>query len=344
VNEVNLSPLLGELRGLIAEARSLVAAAVNAGLTGLYWRVGNRLRAELAAPGRSAYGERVIEGVAAQLEREYGAGFSAKNLRHMIRFAEAFPDEEIVSALRRQLSWTNFKAIIYLGDQLQRDFYAEMCRLEGWSTRVLRERIDSRLFERTALSRKPEATIRAELASLRSGEPGPDALLKDPYLLDFLGLKDRYLEKDLEDARLRELESFLLELGAGFSFVARQKRIQMDDEDIYIDLLFFNRKLRRLVAIDLKLGDFKAEYKGQMELYLRWLAKHERQEGEREPLGIILCGGKKKEQIELLELDGAGLHVAEYLTVLPPREVLERKLHDAIAQSRLLLERREEDR
>ena len=163
-------------------------------------------------------------------------------------------------------------------------------------------------------------------------------LLKDPYVLDFLGLQDRYLEKDLEDAILHELENFLLELGAGFTFVARQKRLQIDNDDFYIDLLFYNRRLKRLVAIDLKLGDFKSADKGQMELYLRWLAKHEQEPGEAAPLGIILCSGKKQEQIELLELDASGIHVAEYLTELPPKAVLQQKLHEAITRSRQRLE------
>ena len=168
-------------------------------------------------------------------------------------------------------------------------------------------------------------------------------MLKDPYVLDFLGLQDRYLEKDLEDAILRELENFLLELGAGFTFVARQKRLQIDNDDFYIDLLLYNRRLKRLVAIELKLGDFKAADKGQMELYLRWLAKHEQEPGEAPPLGIILCSGKKQEQVELLELDASGIHIAEYLTSLPPREVLQAKLHEAIARSRARLENRGEE-
>nr|WP_170833000.1 PDDEXK nuclease domain-containing protein [Halomonas arcis] len=193
------------------------------------------------------------------------------------------------------------------------------------------------LFERTAISRKPEETIRHELQTLRDvGQPSPQLLLKDPYVLDSLGLNDRYLERDLEDAILREIEQFLLELGAEFTFVARQKRIQIDDEDFYIDLLFYNRKLKRLVVIDLKLGRFKAEYKGQMELYLRWLAKHEQEADENPPLGIILCAGKQ-EQIELLELDNSGIHVAEYLTVLPSREALQAKLHQSIESARVRL-------
>lgn len=199
------------------------------------------------------------------------------------------------------------------------------------------------LFERTAISRKPDETIHHELQNLRNaGQPSPQLLLKDPYVLDFLGLNDRYLERDLEDAILREIEQFLLELGAGFTFVARQKRIQIDDEDFYIDLLFYNRKLKRLVAIDLKLGRFKAEFKGQMELYLRWLAKHEQEADENPPLGIILCAGKQQEQIELLELDNSGIHVAEYLTVLPSREALQAKLHQSIESARARLSSEQE--
>lgn len=336
--------LLGDIRSLIAQSRQQLATAVNSALTLLYWHIGQRIRNEVLQGERAAYGEQIVSALARQLESEYGRGFSTKNLRHMLRFAEAIPDAHIVSAARRQLSWTHFKTLIYIDDLLKRDFYLQMCQQEGWSTRTLQDRLDSQLFERTALSKQPAELLAQELATLRqTGELSPALVLKDPYVLDFLGLTDRYLEKDLEDAILRELENFLLELGAGFSFVARQKRIQIDNDDFYIDLLFYNRRLKRLVAIDLKLGDFKAEYKGQMELYLRWLAKHEQEAGEAAPLGIILCSGKKQEQIELLELDASGIHVAEYLTELPPKAVLQQKLHDAIAVSRARLENRSVD-
>ena len=336
--------VLGDIRELIEQSRRQLAVAVNSGLTALYWHIGQRIRSEVLQGERAVYGEQVVSTLAGQLEADYGRGFSAKNLRHMVRFAEAFPDEQIVSAARRQLSGTHFRTLIYIEDPLKRDFYLQMCKQEGWSTRVLQERLDSQLFERTALSQQPEELLAQELASLRhSGELKPAFVLKDPYVLDFLGLNDRYLERDLEDAILRELELFLLELGAGFGFVARQKRLQIDHDDFYIDLLFYNRRLRRLVAVDLKLGDFKAEYKGQMELYLRWLAKYEQEPGEAAPLGIILCSGKNQEQIELLELDASGIHVAEYLTVLPPKEVLQAKLHEAIERSRARLESRNGD-
>jgi len=315
---------------------------VNASHTVMYWRIGRRIHSEILGHERAGYGERIVVTLSRQLVAEYGRGFEEKNLRRMVQFAEVFPLEEIVVSLVRHLSWNHFLALIPVKDPSGRDFYAEMCRVERWSVRMLRDRIGSLLFERTALSRKPEALIRKELDTLQAqGNLNPALFLKDPYILDFLGLQDRYLEKDLEDAILRELETFLLELGAGFSFVARQKRIQLDHDDFYIDLLFYNRKLRRLVAIDLKLDDFHAGFKGQMELYLRWLVKHEQEPGDNPPLGIILCTGKKHEQIELLELDKSGIHVAEYLTVLPPREVFQQKIHAALADARARLSAKE---
>ncbi|QFY89607.1 DUF1016 family protein [Magnetovirga frankeli] len=327
--------LLNDIRGLIKETRAQVATAVNAGLTLLYWRIGKRINEEILNRNRAEYGTQIVSAVGRQLELEFGRGFSEKSLRHMIRFSEVFSDELIVNALRSQLSWTHFKSIIYLDDSLKRDFYAEMCRVEGWSTRTLQKKIGSMLYERTALSRKPEELARIELDALREEDIlTPDLVFRDPYFLDFLGLKDAYLEKDLEAAILREMESFLLELGAGFSFVARQKRMTVDDDDFYLDLLFFHRDLRRLIAIELKLDIFRPDHFGQMSLYLRWLDRYERKPGEEAPLGIILCFGKDDERIELLELGQSGIHVAEYLTELPPRELLQEKLHAAIKMSR----------
>ena len=257
----------------------------------------------------------------------------------MIQFAEVFPDKKIVVTLSRQLSWSHFVSILPLKNDLQRDFYAEMCRIERWSVRTLRKKIDGMLYERTAISKKPEKLVKEELAVLREEDRlTPDMVFRDPYFLDFLGLKDTYSEKDLESSILWEMESFILELGVGFSFVARQKRIAIDNEDYYLDLLFFHRKLKRLIAIELKLGKFKAVYKGQMELYLRWLEKYEKESGEETPLGLILCAGKTSEQIELLQLDKSGIKVAEYMTELPKRELLEQKLHKAVELARKRLE------
>jgi predicted nuclease of restriction endonuclease-like (RecB) superfamily len=335
-----VAALVRDLEQMIVTARRQVAGAANAALSTLYWQIGTRVLTEVLDKRRAAYGRRIVSTVGRQLETRHGRSFDEKSLRHMLRFAQAFPDAEILSALRRQLSWSHFKHLIYIPDDLKRAFYTEMSCIEQWSTRTLAQKIDGMLYERSALSKKPEELIRRELAALRErGEVTPALVFQDPYVLDFLGLADTYSERDLESAILREIERFLLELGAGFAFVERQKRITLDGDDFYIDLLFFHRTMRRLVAIELKIGDFKAADSGQMELYLRWLDRHERQPTEEAPLGIILCAGKKRETVEYLDLDGRGIHVAEYLTDLPPREVLEERLHRAIdaARNRLVL-------
>jgi predicted nuclease of restriction endonuclease-like (RecB) superfamily len=338
--ELEVSTLVRDLGSMIEEARNQVAAAANAALTSLYWQMGYRVRTEVLDGRRAEYGAQIVAAVGRQLEASYGRGFGEKNLRRMVQFATVFPEAETVAALRRQLTWAHFKLLIPLKDSMKREFYAEMCRVEGWSTRALAQKIDGMLFERTALSKKSEALIRKELSALREqGVLTPALVFRDPYMLDFLELADTYSEKDLESAILREIERFLLELGAGFAFVERQKRITLDGDDYYLDLLFFHRRMQRLVAIELKIGDFKPADSGQMELYLRWLDRHERQPSEQAPLGIILCAGKKRETVEYLDLGARGIHVAEYLTELPPREVLEDRLHRAIeaARNRLVL-------
>jgi len=330
--------LLSDLRSMIHTAREYVAQAVNSALVLLYWKVGKRILQDILKEKRAGYGEEILPTLSAKLVAEFGDGFSSRNLARMVRFAEVFPDVNIVSTLSAKLSWSHFVEIIPLKDDLQRDFYAEMCRVERWSVRTLHEKIGGMLYERTALSKKPGELAKKELEGLREEDKlTPDLVFRDPYILDFLGLKDTYSEKDLEKAILREMESFILELGVGFTFVARQKRMTIGDDDFYLDLLFYHRKLRRLVAIELKLGKFKPEYTGQMELYLRWLEKHEQQSDEESPIGLILCAGKSEEQVRLLRLDKGGIRVAAYLTELPPQNVLRKKLHEAVlsAQTRI---------
>ncbi|UCD58086.1 MAG: DUF1016 family protein [Candidatus Hydrogenedentota bacterium] len=335
--------LLDDIRRMIEETRSTVAVTVNAGLTLLHWRIGKRIAQEILKGKRAEYGQEIVPTLSAQLVPEFGTGFGVRNLFRMIKFAEVFPDKKIVSTLSAQLSWSHFVEIVSLKEELQRNFYAEMCRIEQWSVRTLREKISGMLFERTALSRKPAELARQELDLLREEDKlTPDLVFRDPYLLDFLNLKDTYSEHDLETAILREIESFLLELGYGFTFVARQKRMVIDNHDFYLDLLFFHRKLKRLVAVELKLDRFKAAFKGQMELYLRWLEKHETEVGEASPLGLILCAEGSRETIQLLQLDASGIHVAEYMTELPPRKALKKKLHDAIQYARSRAGRRME--
>lgn len=331
--DIAIPSITQDIITLIATAKNSAVSYVNSTLTMLYWQIGKRLVDEGLKDDRHQYGAKIVDKIAHDLIIEHGQAFNAKNLRRMMQFAEVYPDEQIVVSLIRQLSWTHFIALIPIKEPLSREFYAEMCRLERWSVRQLRKSIDSMLFERVALSKKPEGMIRAELDSLKKGELGTNLVFKDPYLLDFLGLKQAYSENDLEMAILREMESFILELGSGFTFVERQKRMIIDGEDFHLDLLFYHRKLRRLIAIELKLGKFKAAYKGQMELYLRWLDKHDRAAQEESPLGIILCSVKGLETVELLELDKSGIHVAEYLTDLPPKDVLVAKLDRTIREA-----------
>jgi predicted nuclease of restriction endonuclease-like (RecB) superfamily len=338
--EAAVASLARELGAMIDAARTHVAVTANFALVTLDWQIGTRVRTETLEGERAEYGARIVATVSRELESRYGRGFNEKSLRRMVQFSTTFPDPEIVATLSRQLGWSHFVELLPIKDHMKREFYSEMCRVERWSVRELRERIDSMLFERTALSKKPEALIRKELAAMREkGEVSPALVFRDPYMLDFLELADTYSEKELESAILREIERFLLELGTGFAFVERQKRISLDGDDYYLDLLFFHRRMQRLVVIELKIGDFKPADSGQMELYLRWLDRHERQPSEQAPLGIILCAGKKRETVEYLDLDARGIHVAEYLTDLPPPKVLEERLHRAIeaARNRLAL-------
>lgn len=333
--------LLTDIKKLIDESRQNVAVYVNSELTLLYWKIGANINKHILKNNRAEYGKQIIISLARQLTEEYGTGWSEKQLRHCLRFAEIISDEKIVSTLRRQLSWTHIKIIIYLEDDLKRTFYIEMCKLENWSTRTLQERIQSMLYERTAISRKPEQTIKNDLELLRNEQKlSPDLVFRDPYFLDFLGLRDTYSEKELESSILAELQKFIIELGSDFAFLARQKRIIIDNRDYYIDLLFYHRRLKRLVAIDLKLGEFDAAFKGQMELYLRYLEKYEVIDGENQPIGLILCSGKNHEHVELMQLDKSNIKVADYLTELPPQKVLKEKLQKAIeiARNRLMQE------
>lgn len=333
MNEITNNILFEQIKNLIEQTKNNVAIAVNSSLTMMYWHIGKLINDEILQNKRAEYGKEIVATVSQQLIKQYGKGYSYSALTRMMKFAKNI-DEKNIATLSQQLSWSHFKELIVLEDTLKIEFYTQMSIAQNWGVRTLRERIDSMLYERTALSKQPEELIKYELDNIKQEEFSKNMILKDPYFLDFLDINDRYLEKDLEDAILRSIEQFIFELGVGFSFIERQKRIIIDGEDFKIDLLFYNRKLKRLVAIDLKIGRFKAEYKGQMELYLKWLSKYEKEEGENEPLGIILCADKKEEQIELLELEKSGIHVAQYLTVLPPKEILEAKLHQAIESAK----------
>lgn len=324
--------LLADVRQMIEATKSQVAVTVNSAMTLMYWHIGDRINREVLGGARAAYGRQIVDKLSKQLTDLYGGNqFTLRNLQRMMQFASSFSDLQIVSSLMSQLSWSHFLQVIPIEDDLARNFYLTMAADQRWSTRTLKAKIDGMLYERTAIAKQPEEVIRRDLDELRNERKmSADLVFQDPYVLDFLGLHDNYSEKDLETAIVAELQRFITELGNDFAFMARQKRITVDNEDYYIDLLFYHRRLRCLVAIDLKLGKFQAAYKGQMELYLRWLEKYDMAEGENKPIGLILCAGKNEEHIELMHLDDSNIRVADYLTKLPDRKLLEQKLQQAI--------------
>ncbi len=321
--------IVQEISALIEKSKQQVVRTANSALTLLFWQVGKRINDEILKNDRAQYGKQIIADVATQLELKYGKNFAEKNLRRMMQFSIEFSDFEIVVPLARQLTWSHFLLLIPLKSIESKIYYAQNAIENNWGKRELRNQIERKAFERN------------EIANVQFSERQPALLntFKDPYLLDFLDLKNSYLENDLEKAILRELESFVLELGNGFAFMERQKRMIIDGDDFYLDLLFYNRTLKRLVAIELKLGKFEPGHKGQMELYLKWLNKYEKQEGENEPIGLILCAESNKEQAELLEMHKDGIMVAEYWTVMPPKIELEAKLHQLLIEAKERIER-----
>ena len=336
-----IDSLYADIRQLVESARAQVLKQVNQALVLTYWQIGKTIKEKVVTDQRADYGDATMQKLADRLVMDYGAGFSRRNLFRMVKLYQQFGERQIVTTLSAQLSWSHFVEIVRIEDDLKRAFYTDMCAQSRWSVRTLRERMDGMLFERTAIAKQPEQVIRQDLAQLQQGgEASPALFLKDPYLLDFLDLRDGFTEKDLENAILAELERFILELGSDFAFMGRQKRIQIGGHDYYIDLLFYHRKLRRLVLIELKLGEFKAEHKGQVELYLKWLAKHEQQAGESSPIAIILCSDKDADVVELMDLEPDHIHVAEYWLQLPPKEALQAKLHKAMVEARARLELR----
>ncbi len=322
--------LLNEISQLIEQTKGKVATQANSALTILFWEVGQKINVHILNNKRAEYGKQIVVTLSRELVKRFGRNFEEKNLRRMQQFAEQFMDFEIVVTLSRHLSWSHILALIPLKSEQAKIFYAEKSASELWSVRELREQISRKTYERTQIAN----------SQLSKNQQNIHHIFKDPYLLDFLDVKDDYLENDLETAILKELEQFILELGNGFTFVERQKRMIIDGEDFYLDLLFFHRKLKRLVVIELKIGKFKAAYKGQMELYLKWLDKYDRQENEEKPIGLILFAEASREQIELLEMHKDGIMVAEYWTELPPKEELEKKLHSALIEAKERIERK----
>jgi len=324
INHTENTDLLSDISLLIEQSKQHISTQANSAFTLLFWQIGKRINDEILQHKRADYGKQIVPTVSAQLELKYGRNFTEKNVRRMIKFSELFTDYSIVVTLSRQLSWSHFVELLPIKTPDARLYYAQLTASGTLGIRDLRKQIASKAFERSEIANTQISTSQPELLNV----------FKDPYLLDFLNLKNTYLENDLEKAILQELEAFILELGKGFAFMERQKRMIIDGDDFYLDLLFYNRNLKRLVAIELKLGKFEAAYKGQMELYLKWLDKYERKEGENAPIGLILCAESNKEQIELLEMHKDGIMVAEYWTEMLSKTALQNKLHQLMIEAK----------
>jgi len=330
IESANLAPtedaLYGDLATLIEDARGRVATAINTELVMLYWGIGKRIRVDVLGGERARYREGVVDRIAVRLAARFGRGYSRRNLFRMLQFAEQYPNRRIVSPLAAQLTWTNIVELLTIDEQPRRDFYMAMCAHEHWSKRTLRAKVDGKLYERTVDAAGSASEIQAHVGALSvDGMTTPELAFRDPHVLDFLGLDPKHSEAQLEQAILDEMQRFLLELGADFCFVARQKRIVVDGADFYLDLLFYHRGMKCLVAIELKTRNLQPGDKGQMELYLRWLDANERRPGEEPPIGLILCARKGPQQTALLGLDRGEIRAAQYLTE-PLRDEMQRRL------------------
>lgn len=335
LNNTGEIQLYSDVYHIVERSRQRLATTINAEICMMHWQIGKRIKDDVLYNQRAEYGKQIVKNLAEQLTQRFGKGWSDRKLLHCIRAAYTFTKDEIVYAVRTQLTWTHLRSLMFIDDQLKRKFYMEMTRLERWDTRTLDQKINSMLYERTALSRKPEEVIKQKLEQIQSTNTlTPGVIFRSSYFLDAIGLVDVYSEKELEDAILVNLQIFIREMGSDFAFLDRQKRITIDATDYFIDLLFYHRGLKRLVAIDLKLGKFKPAHEGQMLLYLRYLNKNERKEGEESPIGLVLCSEGNTEHIEYLMLEESNVKVAQYFTQLPDKKLLSEKLQRAIAIAR----------
>ena len=330
MSAVDEKALFERISSIIDSRKIRAQARANQEAVLMFWEIGSYISSVLLGGERAAYGKQIVATLSQQLQEKYGSSFDYTNVRRMIRFATRFPDVQIVAPLAQQLSWTHFVILMPLESDDAFMYYANDAIVRHLGKRELRRQISRKAFERQEIAN----------AQLTQAATVPINMFKDPFLLDILGLRDNYLEADLEKAILADIEAFILEFGHGFTFAERQKRMTMDDEDFTLDLLFYHRILKRLVAVELKLGKFKPSYMGQMRFYLKWLNRYERHEGENPPIGLILCTAASRDQVELMELDKEGIAVAEYWTQLPPKSELERKIGEIYAEAQERLERR----
>lgn len=315
---------------IIDNARTQVSVYVNAHASMTFWSVGKYIIDDMEYRTYSAYGQKILATLSQRLMARYGKGYTYSALTRMLKVARMYNDKEMFAKLSQTLTWSHFIELITIKDDTKRLFYQQMGIAEHWSVTQLRAKQDEMAFERSLIAAKPEDEIVKTLKEINPVHMEPDAVLRNSYVLDFLGLSGYYSEEELEDAIARQLENFILELGQGFAFLERQKRFTIDGTDYKLDLLFYHRKLKSLVAIDLKLGKFKPQYKGQMELYLKYLERYDMQPDENPPIGLLLCSEGNTEHIELMMLNEDRIKVAQYLTCLPDKQWFVDKLNRSI--------------
>jgi len=330
VPTIDEAVLFQDISAIIERRKLRAQIQINNESVLMFWEVGKHIGSVLLGDERAEYGKRIVVTLSQQLQEKYGSSFDYHNVTRMIKLATRLPKIEIVATLSQQLSWSHFIALLPIKSAEAFMFYGQDAASRNLGVRDLRKLISRKAYERQ------------EIANYQLSESSgvPLNAFKDPYLLDVYGLKDNYLEADLEKAILTELERFILENGRGFTYAGKQVHMTMDGDTHKLDLLFYNRVLKRLVAIDLKIGKFKPEYSGQMRFYLKWLERYEMIEGENPPIGIILCAGGSREKIELMELDKEGIAIAQYWTHLPPKMEFERKITQIYEDAKERLERR----
>jgi predicted nuclease of restriction endonuclease-like (RecB) superfamily len=336
-----LPPLLDALRGLIAQARQQVLRHVDQVQVQTCWQIGRHIvEFEQGGQARAAYGKRLLPQLGQVLSQEFGKGFDASNLRYMRLFYQAFPK---CDALRHELSWTHYRVLTRVENEEARLWYMQEAATQNWSSRALERQIGTLYYERLLLSQDKaavEAEARENLAPL---ERSPRAFVRDPVMLEFLGLPNaaKLLESNLEQALMDKLQDFLLELGKGFAFVARQQRISTESKDFYIDLVFYNYLLKCFVLIDLKTGELTHQDIGQMDMYVRLYDDLRRGESDNPTVGILLCGNKDQSVVRYSVLhESEQLFASKYRLVLPSEDELRQELE----RDRLAFEEQAEDK
>lgn len=322
--ELQSKETYSQIRNAVITAQSKVAVAVNTAMIHAYWEIGEQIYLSCGENDRADYGKQLLKYLANELTNEFGKGFSERNLRRMRQFYLAFP---IRSTLSSKLSWSHYMLLMQIDNESRRKFYIEECEKASWSVRQLKRQIDTLYYDRILASKNKEVVAK-EIDEL---EPKPEyeKIIKDPYVLEFLNLEanPHFYEKDLEQALIDHLQKFLLELGRGFSFVARQQKISFDGRNFYIDLVFYNYILKCFVLIDLKLGDLAHQDLGQIQMYVNYYTRELMNEGDNPPIGIVLCTDKSDSIVKYtLPEDNTQIFASKYMTYLPSEQELKKEL------------------